>query len=146
MRGPGNFSRLLKIKRGEVHRSAGIRRVAASNIHRHYGKGGRAMAETRTILKFVLCFALVLALASCAGTRTKESTGEYFDDSAITAKVKADLVADPVTKAHAISVETFKGVVQPSGFVATAKEKERAGEVASKVKGVVSVKNNIVLK
>ena len=104
------------------------------------------MAETRSILKVILCFTLILALASCAGSRTKESTGEYFDDSAITAKVKADLVADPVTKAHETSVETFKGVVQLSGFVGTAQEKERATEVARKVKGVASVKNNIVVK
>ena len=104
------------------------------------------MAETRTILRFILCFALILALAGCAGSRTKESTGEYFDDSAITAKVKADLVADPVTKAREISVETFKGAVQLSGFVGTAQEKERATEIARKVKGVASVKNNIVIK
>lgn len=104
------------------------------------------MAETRILLKYLVCITLVLALASCAGSRTKESTGEYFDDSAITAKVKAELVADPVTKARSINVETFKGVVQLSGFVSTAQEKERAGEIAAKVKGVASVKNNIVLK
>ena len=97
-------------------------------------------------MKTLVCVVLILALAGCAGSRTKESTGEYIDDSLITSKVKAALVADPVTKAREISVETFKGVVQLSGFVATPAEKEKAGEIARKVKGVTAVKNNIVIK
>lgn len=104
------------------------------------------MGEAKSMLKYILCGALILALAGCAGTRTKESTGEYFDDSAITAKIKTELVADPATKAREISVETFKGIVQLGGFVGTAQEKERAGEIARKVKGVASVNNSIVIK
>ena len=104
------------------------------------------MTQMRNVMKYLVCVTLILAFASCAGTRTKESTGEYVDDSVITTKVKAELVNDPVTKAREISVETFKGVVQLSGFVTTAKEKERAGEIARNVKGVVDVKNNINVK
>ena len=84
--------------------------------------------------------------AGCAATPTHESTGEYVDDSTITAKVKAALVHDPVVKALDVSVETFKGIVQLSGFVNTDLEKSQAGNVAATVKGVVSVKNNIVVK
>jgi osmotically-inducible protein OsmY len=104
------------------------------------------MEKSRNLLKYVICIAVIVALAGCAGTRTKESTGEYVDDSAITAKVKADLVADPVTKARQIGVETFKGVVQLSGFVDNGQEKEKATEIARKVKGVRGVRNDIVVK
>jgi hyperosmotically inducible periplasmic protein len=104
------------------------------------------MAKARYILKHVLCIAVIVTLTGCASTRTQESTGEYVDDSAITATVKADLVADPVTKAREIGVETFKGVVQLSGFVDNAKEKEKASEIARKVKGVRGIRNNIIVK
>jgi osmotically-inducible protein OsmY len=104
------------------------------------------MRDIGNAIKYLVCIVLVVALASCAGSRTKESSGEYIDDSLITSKVKAALVADPATKAREISVETFKGVVQLSGFVSTASEKEKAGEVARNVKGVTGVRNNIVVK
>jgi osmotically-inducible protein OsmY len=104
------------------------------------------MTQMKNVMKYLVCLTLILAFASCAATRTKESTGGYVDDSAITAKVKAGLVNDPVTKAREISVETFKGVVQLSGFVNTSQEKDRAGEIARDVKGVVDVKNNINVK
>lgn len=91
-----------------------------------------------------------LGLASlgtgCASTATRESTGEYVDDSSITVKVKAAFVKDPLVKAIDVAVETYKGVVQLSGFVNTAAEKEQAGAVAANVKGVTSVKNNIAVK
>ena len=104
------------------------------------------MTQMKNVMKYLMCITLILAFASCAATRTKESTGEYVDDSSITAKVKAELVNDPVTKAREISVETFKGVVQLSGFVNTPEEKDRAGEIARGVKGVADVKNNINIK
>lgn len=104
------------------------------------------MRDIRHVVSLMVCVALIVALAACAGTRTKESAGEYVDDSVITSKVKAALVADPVTKAREISVETFKGVVQLSGFVSTAAEKEKASEIARKVKGVTEVRNNIIVK
>ena len=66
--------------------------------------------------------ALFLAIAfvsilGCAGTATRESTGEYVTDSWITTKVKAALVEDPLVKATEVNVETYKGTVQLSGFV-----------------------------
>jgi len=104
------------------------------------------MTQMKNVVKYLVCITLILAFAGCAATRTKESTGEYVDDSTITTKVKAELVNDPVTKAREISVETFKGVVQLSGFVNTPEEKDRAGEIARGVKGVADVKNNINIK
>jgi osmotically-inducible protein OsmY len=90
--------------------------------------------------------ALVLATAGCAGGRTQESTGQYFDDAAITTKVKTAIFNDPNLKANEIAVETYKGVVQLSGFVASEAEANRAVQVARGVAGVKSVKNDIHLK
>jgi len=101
-------------------------------------------------LVLITVVSATLGLASftsgCAATATRQSTGEFVDDAAITAKVKADLIKDPVVKAHTVNVETFKGVVQLSGFVNTESEKAQAGSVAGLVNGVTEVKNNIVVK
>lgn len=72
-----------------------------------------------------------------------ETAGGYMSDTAITAKVKSALLADQSTSGLAIQVETNKGVVQLSGFVDSAAEKERAAEIASGVEGVKDVKNDI---
>ena len=88
----------------------------------------------------------ILIGSGCSGTSTRESTGEYIDNSAITARVKAAFASDEVVKARQINVDTFRGVVQLSGFVDTTAEKERAGFLASKVQGVTEVKNNIAVK
>lgn len=91
------------------------------------------------------CVALLSAgvLISCASTPTHESTGETVDDSAITAKVKADLVKDPETKARDIGVNTYRGVVQLSGFVGSDAERQEAEKDASQVSGVRSVQNEL---
>jgi osmotically-inducible protein OsmY len=93
-----------------------------------------------------LAAALVAVLAACAPTPTREGTGEYVDDSVITAKVKAAFAADPQVKATEVKVETFKGTVQLSGFVNSHESAQRAVELARQVKGVKSVKNDTVLK
>lgn len=100
------------------------------------------------LVAFLLAASLGSALFSggCAATSTQPSTGQYIDDSSITVKVKAAFVKDPLIKAFDVSVETFKGVVQLSGFVNTAAEKEQAGKVAATINGVTEVKNNIVVK
>lgn len=82
----------------------------------------------------------------CAGTATRESTGEYIDDASVTTKVKAAFVKDPMVKALQVNVDTFKGTVQLSGFVDTAEQKSRAEQVARGVNGVTNVKNNITVK
>jgi osmotically-inducible protein OsmY len=94
---------------------------------------------------FILALTLLTA-AGCASTAKHEGTGEYFDDSVITSKVKASLFDEPNLRSGQINVETFKGVVQLSGFVGTREDINRAVEIARGVKGVVSVKNDMRLK
>jgi hyperosmotically inducible protein len=97
---------------------------------------------------FISAVMIVLSLAAvaCASTRTTKSAGEQVDDTVTTASVKSALIADPVTKAHQIDVEVFKGTVQLNGFVDTAASKTRATEVAKGAKGVTSVRNNLTVK
>ncbi|HET9577697.1 MAG TPA: BON domain-containing protein [Usitatibacter sp.] len=84
--------------------------------------------------------------AGCASTATHESTGQYVDDTTLTAKVKTAILADPSLKATEINVETFKGRVQLSGFVNSKEDITQAVHVAQGVKGVESVKNDMRLK
>jgi len=98
---------------------------------------------------FIGCFVLLMLIATlvaCASTSKQSGTGEYVDDSVITTKVKSLLGADDFLKSFEISVETFKGTVQLSGFVDSQKAIDKAGEIASGVKGVKSVKNNLNVK
>ena len=97
-------------------------------------------------LRFLILVTLIATFAACAGTRTQESTGEYVDDSVITTKVKSLLGADDFLKSFQIGVETYKGVVQLSGFVNSQKAVDKAGEIARSVKGVQSIKNNLIVK
>jgi osmotically-inducible protein OsmY len=94
-------------------------------------------------------FAAALALtfaAGCASTTTHESTGQYVDDTTITAKVKTAIFDDPSLKSSEINVETFKGRVQLSGFVSSKENIAQAVTVAQNVKGVESVKNDMRVK
>ena len=96
----------------------------------------------------VRCFVLLMlvTLVACASTRTHESTGEYVDDSVITTKVKSLLANDDFFKSFQISVETYRGVVQLSGFVNTQQAVNKAGEITRSVQGVKSVKNDLIVK
>lgn len=89
---------------------------------------------------------LLLAVAGCASTKTSEATGEYVDDTVITSKVKAEIFNEPSLKSREINVETFKGRLQLSGFVSSQADVNKAIEVASRVKGVKSVKNDMQIK
>jgi osmotically-inducible protein OsmY len=97
-------------------------------------------------VKAILSSLLIVALVACAPTRTREGTGEFIDDSVITGKVKAALVADPELKAREINVETFKGTVQLSGFVSDPQEIEKAVKMTREINGVKAVKNDMVVK
>jgi osmotically-inducible protein OsmY len=90
--------------------------------------------------------ALIFSFTGCASTPTQEGTGEYIDDTFITTKVKAMVFNEPTLKSAEINVETFKGVVQLSGFVNSQEDINKAAEVARGVKGVKSVKNDMRLK
>ncbi len=94
-----------------------------------------------------LFFAMfMLSLAGCASTEKHEGTGEYMDDTVITTKVKAAILGESTLKSMEISVETYKGTVQLSGFVSSTAAAAKAGEVARGVKGVQAVKNDLRLK
>jgi osmotically-inducible protein OsmY len=104
------------------------------------------MSKSRRMLTLLVSLLLMISLLSCASTQKSSSTGEYFDDTVITTKVKALLVKDTALKSFQIGVETYKGVVQLSGFVDTEKTRNQADFVARTVQGVKSVKNNLILK
>ena len=100
-------------------------------------------------LKWFSVFFSALLLAGvmgCAATSTREGTGEYVDDSAITAKVKSAMLGSSGLKSTDINVETFKSVVQLSGFVNSQAQMAQAVRVAQGVGGVKSVKNDMRLK
>ena len=85
-------------------------------------------------------------MLGCASTTKHEGTGEYVDDTVITAKVKAKILEEPGLKSAEINVETFKGVVQMSGFVKSQADINKAAELARSVRGVHSVKNDMIVK
>lgn len=89
---------------------------------------------------------LVVVFLGCASTPTREGTGEYMDDTVITTKVKAAIFNEPSLKVSEINVETFKGVVQLSGFVSSQADINKAVAVARGIQGVRSVKNDMRVK
>jgi osmotically-inducible protein OsmY len=89
---------------------------------------------------------MLIVMVGCAATKKQESTGEYVDDSYITTKVKAQILGDKDLKVSEINVETFKGIVQLSGFVSSQSDINKAVNIAEGVKGVKSVKNDMRVK
>lgn len=104
------------------------------------------MKKRNIIIHLLVILVLIATLAACAASRTQSSTGEYVDDSVITTKVKSLLAQDNFLKSFQISVETFKGTVQLSGFVNSQKAVDKAGEIARSVQGVKSLKNDLTVK
>jgi hyperosmotically inducible protein len=104
-----------------------------------------AMKQLKTISTLILA-AMLATVLGCASTSKQEGTGEYIDDSVITTKVKAAVFNEPSLKSAEINVETFKGVVQLSGFVSTTDDINKAVEITRNVKGVTSVKNDMRVK
>src|SRR4030042_3038059 len=104
------------------------------------------MKKRNVVIHCLVLLMLIATFAACASTRTKEKTGEYVDDSVITTKVKSLLAQDDFLKSFQISVETYKGIVQLSGFVNAQNAVDKAGEIARSVKGGPSVKNNLIVK
>lgn len=102
-------------------------------------------ALLKNIPVFLMTIALIF-LVACSSEPKRESAGEYLDDTVITTRVKAAILADDTLKVSEINVETFKGVVQLSGFVGSSDDRSRAVKVARDVKGVESVKNDIRIK
>ena len=105
------------------------------------------MKKRNIVIRCFVLLMLIAILAACASPPTRESTGEYVDDSAITTKVKSLFANEGFFKSfHQISVETYKGVVQLSGFVNSQQVVDKSGQLARSVPGVKSVKNNLIVK
>lgn len=100
----------------------------------------------KNLVTLITLLLAILSATACSSTAEQESTGEFFDSSLITAKIKARLVDDPVTSAFNIKVNTYKGKVQLSGFVNNPAEKQRAGLIAEQVEGVKTVINDLIVK
>ncbi|CCG42409.1 BON domain-containing protein [Magnetospirillum molischianum] len=90
--------------------------------------------------------AVTVMVSGCTVFSGRETTGEYVDDATVTTRVNAQIINDSSLRASQISVETMQDVVQLSGFVDSAKAKERAGEIARNTEGVRSVRNNIIVR
>ena len=104
------------------------------------------MNNSRFFLRLLTSLLLTLSIAGCAGGKAYESTGEYFDDVAITSKVKTSILGDGKLRFFQIDVTTFKGIVQLSGFVDNKEISTRASEVTRTIKGVKMVNNNLIVK
>jgi osmotically-inducible protein OsmY len=104
------------------------------------------MKKKNMFIGYLVLIMLVATFMACASTSNRESTGEYVDDSVITTKVKSLLAADDFLKSFQIGVETYKGEVQLSGFVDSQNAVNKAVEITRSVKGVGSVKNNLIVK
>jgi hyperosmotically inducible protein len=94
----------------------------------------------------ILAAALPAGMSACAPTTTRQSTGEYVDDAAVTARVKAAFLQAPEIKAGSVNVETYRGIVSLSGFVDSPDTAARAVKAAQSVSGVRSVKNDMRVK
>jgi osmotically-inducible protein OsmY len=104
------------------------------------------MMKSTNLISAAFVALTLVAVGGCASTPAQESTGEYIDDTLLTTKVKTAIFNEPSLKVAEINVETFKGVVQLSGFVASAAAASKAAQVASQVSGVKSVKNDMRIK
>jgi osmotically-inducible protein OsmY len=97
-------------------------------------------------LSTIILAVVFATMLGCASTSKHEGTGEYIDDSVITTKVKAAVLNEPTLKSSEVNVETYKGVVQLSGFVNSEADIAKAADLARSVKGVTSVKNDMHLR
>jgi osmotically-inducible protein OsmY len=104
------------------------------------------MKKIEIFIRYFVILMLIATVVACASTPKQESTGEYVDDSVITTKVKSLLAADDFLKSFQIGVETYKGIVQLSGFVNSQQAVDKAAEITRSVQGVKSVKNNLIIK
>ena len=104
------------------------------------------MKRGNMLVGCIMLLMLIASLVACASTSKQEGAGEYVDDSVITTKVKSLIAADDFLRSFQISVETYKGIVQLSGFVGSQAAVSKAGEITRGVQGVKSVKNDLIVK
>jgi len=107
-------------------------------------------ANRRNILSAALVAIAAATISGCASdtpAENRRTTGEFTSDAALTAKVKSAIATDVGARtAAAINIETYRGVVQLTGFVDSREQAARAEESARKVEGVRSVKNDVRIK
>ena len=104
------------------------------------------MNQLSRYLSAIFLAITLVTVTACASSAKQEGTGEYIDDAVITTKVKAAIFNEPTLKATEINVETFKGVVQLSGFVSSTAAADKAVQLTRAVRGVKSVKNDMQIK
>jgi osmotically-inducible protein OsmY len=104
------------------------------------------MRKVQRVVTVLLCACMLASFAGCSTTPKHESAGEYVDDKVITTRVKAAIFDELALKTFQINVTTYQGVVQLSGFVDSAENARRAGEIARGVNGVKEVKNDLITK
>jgi osmotically-inducible protein OsmY len=104
------------------------------------------MKKRNMFIGYFVILVLIATFSACGSTSKQTSPGEYVDDSVITTKVKSLLAEDDFLKSFQIGVETRKGIVQLSGFVNSQQAVDKAGQIAKSVKGVTSVKNDLIVK
>jgi osmotically-inducible protein OsmY len=104
------------------------------------------MKKSYIVIRCLVVLIMIAAFVACASTSKQSSTGEYFDDSVITSKIKTQLATDDFLKSFQISVETYHGTVQLSGFVDSQDAIDKAGKIAGGIAGVKSVKNDLMVK
>jgi len=126
----------------------GIKRKGLSSnyLKTNLQKGVTAMKKRNIVIQLLVLLMLIATFAACASTSTRESSGEYVDDSVITTKIKSLLAADDFLKSFQIGVETYQGTVQLSGFVNSQKAVDKAVEIVRSVKGVKFIKNDLIVK
>jgi hypothetical protein len=107
---------------------------------------GVTVMKKNIVIHCLVLLMLIVTFFACESKPKQESAGEYLDDSVITTEVKSLLAADDFLKSFQVGVETFKGTVQLSGFVDSQAAVDKASEIARSVKGVTSVKNDLVVK
>jgi osmotically-inducible protein OsmY len=104
------------------------------------------MKKRNMFIGYFVLLMLIATFSACGSTSKQTSPGEYVDDSVITTKIKSLLAEDDFLKSFQIGVETRKGIVQLSGFVNSKQAVDKAGQIARSVKGVTSVKNDLIVK
>jgi hyperosmotically inducible protein len=104
------------------------------------------MEKSNIVIRCLVICMMFAAFTGCASTRTHQSAGAYIDDSVITTKVKSLLAKNDFLKSFQISVETYQGTVQLSGFVNSQQAVDQAGDIVRNVNGVKSVQNDLIVK
>jgi osmotically-inducible protein OsmY len=103
-------------------------------------------SHSRYLAAIMLASVVLFATGCSTPAGPHQSAGEYFDDSMITAKVKAAIFDDPTLRVTDVTVETYNGVVQLSGFVSSRSDINRAVDLALSVTGVKAVRNDMRVK